>query len=120
MLTAINRYRQENYLRGLKPTFCFDQREVGWGDSGSSSDFQRVFVEDRQFQLKIQSKHVFATISNLKNGKATGLNMIPNKILKCSKNVISGHLQIYLVLPFSLNLSRRLLDSGSNTNFQRR
>ena len=26
------------------------------------------------------------------NGKATGLNMIPNKILKCSKDVISQSL----------------------------
>ena len=41
----------------------------------------------------IQPKHVFATISKLKNRKATGLNMIPNKILKCSKNVISQSLE---------------------------
>ena len=46
-----------------------------------------------KFSFKtIQPKYVFATISKLKNGKATGLNMIPNKILKCSKNVISQSL----------------------------
>ena len=42
-----------------------------------------------KFSFKtIQPKRVFATISKLINGKATRLNMIPNKILKCSKNVI--------------------------------
>ena len=49
-------------------------------------------LESKLSSKTIQPKHVFATISKLKNGKATGLNMIPNTILKCSKNVISQSL----------------------------
>ena len=31
---------KKDYLGGLTSTFCLNQREVGWGDSGSSFDFQ--------------------------------------------------------------------------------
>ena len=62
---------------------------------------------ESKFSFKtIQPKHVFATISKLKNGKATGLNMMPNKILKCSKNVISQSLAD--IFNSVWNLSRRL------------
>ena len=48
---------------------------------------------DTRFSFKrIQPKQVFDILSKLKNGKAMGQNMIPNQILKSSKNIISQSL----------------------------
>ena len=41
---------------------------------------------------KIHPKSVFAILSKLKNGKASGMSMIPNKILKSAKHIISESL----------------------------
>ena len=41
---------------------------------------------------KIHPKSVFAILSKLKNGKANGMSMIPNKILKSAKDIISESL----------------------------
>ena len=41
---------------------------------------------------KIHPKSVFAILSKFKNGKASGMSMIPNKILKSAKHIISESL----------------------------
>ena len=41
---------------------------------------------------KIHPKSVFAILSKLKNGKASGTSMIPNKVLKSAKHITSGSL----------------------------
>ena len=59
----------------------------------SSEHLSKTGNFSSKFSFKtIQPKHVFAINSKLENGKATGQDMIPNKILKCSKNVISQSL----------------------------
>ena len=41
---------------------------------------------------KFIQKAFFAILSKLKNGKASGMSMIPNKILKSAKHIISESL----------------------------
>ena len=48
---------------------------------------------DTRFSFRrIQPKQIFDILSKLKNGEAMGQNMIPNQILKSSKNIISQSL----------------------------
>ena len=48
---------------------------------------------DTRFSFKrIRPKQVFDILSKLKNGKVMGQNIIPNQILKSSKNIISQSL----------------------------
>ena len=55
--------------------------------------FSKTGKIDTRFSFKrIQPKQVFDILSKLKNGKAIGQNMIPNQILKSSKNIISQSL----------------------------
>ena len=53
---------------------------------------------------KIHLKSVFAILSKLKNGKASGMSMIPDKILKSAKDIISESLTD--IFNASLDLSR--------------
>ena len=49
-------------------------------------------IDTRSSFKRIQPKQVFDILSKLKKGKAMGQNMIPNQILKSSKNIISQSL----------------------------
>ena len=49
-------------------------------------------VRSRFSFKRIQPKQVFVVLSKLKNGKAIGQNIIPNQVLKSSRNIISRSL----------------------------
>ena len=52
---------------------------------------------------KIHPKRVFAILSKLKNGKASGMSIIPNKILKSAKHIISESLTDIFNSPLESN-----------------
>ena len=62
--------------------------------SSSSSDYlSKVKTNGAKFKFQvIKSTDVYKILSKLKNGKATGMHLIPNKILKSVKEIIANSL----------------------------
>ena len=64
------------------------------GSSSSSSDYlSKVKTNGAKFKFQmIKPTDVYNMLSELKNGKAAGMHLIPNKILKSVKEIIANSL----------------------------
>ena len=69
-------------------------KKLALGSSSSSSDYlSKVKTNGAKFKFQmIRPTDVYNILSKLKNGKATGMHLIPNKTLKSVKEIIANSL----------------------------